>query len=447
MKKINLCLGVCLALNSLNTLSAADNLEEALSNGKLNVELKALYADRTNKGTAYNNENILSTGAEVTYVTDSLNGFRLGLTAQGNATPLFDDANAKFMFNKEWWATGFVLSETYLGYAFDKTDIKAGRQYVNMPLVAGNYTRAFKEAFEGVSVYNKDIDNTQVQAGWFYKFQGRSNAVSSIDPQKDGRSPVFKDMIVLGGAGPVGREFDNIFTAAIINQSVKDLKLTGSYARVTNVGTYNRKGGIEYKGSGNVDLFLAEANYVIPFDSFKLVLDAKYNRSRVDGQLDAEKFDGDMLGFRASVKDLYGFGLSYAYTTVRDKDSVIISAGNGGNTYTFLPIRGPFAYSNQAGMDVHKLLLEYDFSTIGAKGLKTALHYVNGKQNRHDANLVDVDIKGWGAVVNYAVKQVKGLSAAIFYAQLEREPNNVANPVSTKQDEIWLKLSYKFNIL
>lgn len=437
MKKINLCLGGCIALGSLSAVSAADNLEEALVNGKLKTELKAAYVDQTNEASPYKNENMLTTGIEVSYVTDPLEGFRIGLTGQGNASPLNDKQNSKQMNKTEWWATGFVLSEAYLGYTFDKTDIKAGRQYVNMPLVSGNYTRAFKEAFEGVSVYNKNLPDTEIQAGWFYKFQGRSNTVTS--QEKSGGAPLFKDKVVLGGVSPYAREFDDIFTLALINSSIENTKLTGSYARVTNFASG--------KGDGDVNLFLGQVNYIVPLDMLKLVFDAQYNGSRVDGEFDKERFDGDMLGFRAGFKDFYGFALYYAYTTVSDKDSTIISVGNGGDTYTFLPIRGPFVYSNQAGMDTHKITLDYNFAQIGIDGLKASFHYVNGEQDsKNDKTNKDVDIKGWATVVNYAIKQVKGLSASVFYAELEKDPNK-SNERSYNQDELWIKLSYKFDVL
>lgn len=85
VKNINLSLGVCLALCSFGILNAAENLEEALVNGKLKTELKAAYVDQTNDGSPYNNENMLTTGIEMLYVTDPLYGFRIGLTGQGNA--------------------------------------------------------------------------------------------------------------------------------------------------------------------------------------------------------------------------------------------------------------------------------------------------------------------------------------------------------------------------
>ena len=65
-----------------------------------------------------------------------------------------------------------MLSEAYLKYLIGKTDVKAGRQYMQMPLVAGNYSRAFKESFEGVTISNKNIPKKQkFQAAGFINFK------------------------------------------------------------------------------------------------------------------------------------------------------------------------------------------------------------------------------------------------------------------------------------
>ena len=61
-----------------------------------------------------------------------------------------------------------------------------------------------------------------------------------------------------------------------------------------------------------------------------------------------------MFGARVSVSEFFGFGLSYAYTTVSDDDAVILGVGNGPGSYTALPIRGPFVFTGYAGMDMHK---------------------------------------------------------------------------------------------
>lgn len=54
-------------------------------------------------------------------------------------------------------------------------------------------------------------------------------------------------------------------------------------------------------------------------------------------------------------------------------------------------------------------------------------------------------------MLNYALPQVKGLSTSLTYTSLDKE--NYANGVrktgdarTTKQDELWWKFNYKFEI-
>lgn len=124
-----------------------------------------------------------------------------------------------------------MLSEAYLKYLIGETDVKAGRQYTQMPLAAGNYSRTFKESFEGVTISNKDIPKTEISGSRFYKFQGRTSHTAT---DKIGRAPYFKNKVVLGGYGPAAREFNKIYTANVISKPIEELKLTASYARVSD---------------------------------------------------------------------------------------------------------------------------------------------------------------------------------------------------------------------
>ncbi|MBR8464345.1 OprD family outer membrane porin [Campylobacter sp. faydin G-24] len=448
MKLRRLSLVTAVALGCLSSANAADTLAEAFTNGKLSTTLKATYADQTSEFAAnkpLNNEHIFGIGAELGYVTDPFYGFRIGLTGQtwGSISP---EKNAKTMYKTEWYANGAVLSELFLGYGVGKTDIKFGRQYVSSPLVAGNPTRAYKEAFEGLSITNKDIPDTTLFAGWYYKFQGRSKTAMQGSANSDVGAPVFKDRVIVSGmSGPYALKFDNIFTGAIINQSIPGLKLTGAYARGTDI-----KRSVDVKG--DVDTFLVEGNYRLPVSNFKLGFDAMYKGSRVDNALGT--YDGDMLGFRAGIYDFYGFGFSYAFTTVSDDDGLVFGFGNGPASYTMLPIRGPYVFTGYAGMNTHKLTLDYDFSSIGINGLKTSLQYVKGEQDTPSAQAgstaagTHMDVEGWSIVANYAVQQVKGLNVAITYTELDRENYNASNVrTDTDNDELWVKLSYKFDLL
>ena len=275
-------------------------------------------------------------------------------------------------------------------------------------------------------------------------------------PAGEGKAPLFKDRVILGNmTGPVTVKFENIFSAYIQNKSLPYTTLTGAYAAVTDVKPANAL------KDGDVSLYLAEANVKVPVgEVLKLGFDLNYKGSRVDGGLEPRRLDGDMFGARVSVSEFFGFGLSYAYTTVSDDDAVILGVGNGPGSYTALPIRGPFVFTGYAGMDTHKVVLDYNFGAIGLDGFKTALHYVKGDQDRvsgtNNINAsgaagqkvgTSMDVEGWAVTANYAPKAVKGLSLGVTYTALERS-DHYASGVNRKFDEneIWLQAAYKFDL-
>ncbi|CAD7288374.1 OprD family outer membrane porin [Campylobacter suis] len=458
MKLGKLSLVAAFALGGLSTVNAADTLAEAFTNGKLAGTVQAHYTDYTDERPqghpGFPNENIFGLGIELGYVTDPLYGFRLGLSGQGWGS-ISPSNEVKTWSNKEWYANGFVLSEAYLGYTLGKTDIKAGRQYVGSPVVAGNPTRAFKEAFEGVSVKNTDIANTELFAGWFYKFQGRSKVATGSN---DTGAPLFRDRVILGGLGPVAFEFDNIFTAAVTNKSIEGLKLTAAYGLVTDVDP--TKGMLRAKafanhGKSDVNLIFAEASYTVPVSNFKLGFDVNYKGSRVDGWMDKANLDGDMLGLRVRLADLYGFSASYAYTRMGN-DDLVFGAGNGAASYTMLPIFGPYQWTGYAKMDTHKIQLGYDFGAVGVKGLNAGVHLVKGEQGTQSKTTYNtisagdhMDVKGYSLTLGYNASEfVKGLSTNVTYTSLTREKFDAAG-AKTEQDteELWIKVAYKFNLL
>nr|WP_314564987.1 OprD family outer membrane porin [uncultured Campylobacter sp.] len=443
MKLAKLSLAAVLALGFLGAANAADTFGEAFTKGKLAGKIQATYVDQKDERAPIHDEQLTSIQLELGYVTDPFYGFRLGVTGQGNFLPFNSMRKSGTLYDKEWRTQGAVMSEAYLGYGIGQTDIKFGRQYVNTPLVAGNPTRAFKEAFEGLTIVNKDIPNTTLIGGWYYKFQGRSAVVTG---GKEGRAPHFKDRVVVGGIGPVAYEFDNIFTGAVINQGIPNLKLTGAYARVTDL----RRGALQ----GDINFYLAEANYKVPVGDFKLGFDAMYKGSRTTRGLEDLNYDGNMIGLRAGIYDFVGFSASYAYTTVGDNDALAFGLGNGPGSYTLLPIRGPFVFTGYAGMNTHKLLFEYDFKDAGAEGLKAKLHLVKGKQDAPHRNAgptavnTHMNVKGWAAQASYDIPWVKGLSASVTYTALERKNFDAMGAVKkTDNNELWLQVGYKFNLL
>lgn len=444
MQNAKLSLVAAMVLGFSGNVYASDALIDAFRNGKVNGEIKAWYWDKTQDNTAQHNVNIFNIAVELGYVTDLFYGFRMGATFQSNATPFADD-DAKTVYVNEEYASGSVLSETYLAYTFGKTDTKVGRQYINTPIISGNYARILKEAFEGASITNTDLPQTTVFAHYVEKFQGRTSNVSGDGV---GKAPVFSQKVILGGAGQTSYAFDDIYGVGFINKSIPNVTLTAQYAQAT---------GVEMSATNKDDIsfYYTEANYLLPVNNFKLGLDVNYRGSKTGSNLDTYNYEGTMLGLRVSLAELFGFGASVAYTTVSDKDSVLLGLGNGPSSYTALPIRGPFAYSCLSGMDSYKFELSYDFNKVDVSGLKGSVQYLVAEQDAPSVKTgigasstaagAHSDYEGYAGVLTYAVPALKGLTTQLIYVTLEKEATSASNVVTkTDTDELWFKVSYKF---
>ena len=444
MKFTKLSLVAALLVGFSASAYAADTLADAFKNGKVNGELKAWYWDRTAEGTTANNENIINTAIELGYITDSFNGFKMGLTFQGNATP-FAEKNAKTVYVNEQYASGAVLSEAYLSYQLKNTAMKLGRQYINTPLVSGNYARILKESFQGFTVVNTDLPQTTVMAGYVDKYQGRT---SNISGDGVGDAPIFTKKIILGGAGGgLSYAFEGAYTLSAINKSIPNLTLTAQYVLVKDVASTPASNVIV----DDIDLYYTEANYVMPMDGFKLGFDANYRGSKTGSKLDSLNNEGTMFGGRISISELAGFGASVSYSTVSDNDAVIVGLGNGVDTYTGIMIHGPFYYSSLAGMDSYKFELTYDFSKIGIAGLRGIVQYIDASQDTPSVNAgstlanTHADFSGYAANLTYAVPALKGLTTQLIYVSVEKEATSAANVVTkADRDELWFKANYKF---
>ena len=427
MKLAKLSLAAMVVAGLASSSFAADTLADAFKNGTVKGQLKAWYFDKTVENDADENANVLALGLELNYVTDSLYGFYAGATFQGASQPWIED-DAKERFVNEMHTSGAVLSEAYLGYKLGKTDVKVGRQYIATPLVNGSGGRIFKEAFEGVVLVNTDLPQTTLFAGYADKFQGRTSAVMGDD---SGDAPTFKHRAVFYGAGTFA--FDNAYTAGVINKSIPNLTLTAQYLLTNDVETVNGATQV-----GDVDVYYAEAGYVLPMSSFKLGFDVNYRASRTE---ETTAFEGDYTAARISIKDLAGFGASFAYGTTSEKDGVILGAGNGPSTYTGSLIRASAATA-AANTDSYLFTATYDLSKVGVTGLGVLAQY--GKINQDSKTGVranDTELTSYVGAVTYDVAALKGLSFALQY---ETQENDTDGDSKVDTDELRFLANYKF---
>ena len=444
MKPHKISIALLIALSSMAFAgSNNESLKDALLNTKFNSELKAWYWDKTDETSKFNNENITNFALELGLKTGDLYGFYLGSTAQIAFAPI-GKKNAKLLYNGEQNTKGIVLSQLHLGYKISNSDIKIGRQFINTPLVAGNGARILKESFEGATANIKDIENNDIFLGYVYKFQGRT---SSIMGDENGKYPKFKDRITLGGVGPKAHKFDGLYYLGLTNKSFENLDLTAQYSYLNNVefAIPNMK-----DKNGDIHLYYTEANYKVPFENFNLKFDANFRGSKTSGQLEERNFNGQMYGIKAGVYDLNGFNLIAAATTVSKNKSVIMSAGLGGNSYTFLPVRGGHLFTSTAGMTTYKFQTDYDLSKIGIKNLKTSAAYVFSKHStpNKQAGMNPANVKreynGYSLALNYKVPCLEGLSTNLMWVSLNEKKTINNKTDKSKIDELWVKLSYKF---
>lgn len=461
--KLTLSLATLMAMGGFCNVNASDSLAEALKASTLSGTVFSYYdMDSTQYfPPSPARQHIGGIGGELRFLTGSYYGFRLGLTGQGleNFAP---SSAAQDYFAYDWNSEGAALSETYLAYENNYIDLKIGRQYYNSkytrlvpPLVATNTDVGYKEAFEGVSTRIKlDSINTVIGLADFWKFAGRSAAVTGA--ATDDGAPEFKDKVIIGGFGPYGYKFDNIFNSFVTytGPGLPSVSLTAAYANVS---------GLEYAadGKGDINFYFAAAGYTTPalFENAVVGINAMYKGSRTTGTLNENyDFNGDFYTGMVGLFNAYGFDFVYAYSTVSKNQMALQGAGNDCGSFTATPIYGPFLFMSFAGMELHKLSVGYDLSNVGVKGLRLDADYYNGKQhngsNVNSGGLVgqapgtSIDVEGWDTQVTYKVPAVKGLKLSAIYENLDRkEYISGAFSGKTTDEELWLRVSYDFDIL
>ncbi|WP_169777538.1 metalloid reductase RarA [Campylobacter mucosalis] len=461
---LNLSLATFVALTT--SLSASDSLTEALQSSTIGGSVFSYYdMDKTEyfppaSSKNPNRQHIGGIGAELKFLTGSYYGFRLALTAQGlvNFAP---SSGAKEFYAYDWNSEGVALSEAYLGYESSYIDLKIGRQYYNSkytglipPLVATNTDVGYKEAFEGVSARIKlDSINTVIGLADFWKFSGRSSAVTGGDHG----APRFKDKVIIGGFGPYGYEFDNIFNSFVTYSGISGVSLTAGYANISDL-KYDDKAN----SNGDIDFYFGAAGYKTPvlFENAVVGIDFMYKGSRTNDSL-KENFDfnGDFYTGMVGLYNAYGFDFRYAYSTVSKNQMALQGIGNDVGSFTATPIYGPFLFMSFAGMNLHKFSVGYDFSNVGVDGFRLDADYWSGKQHNGSnvragglhgqAPGTRIDVEGWDIQATYKVPTVKGLKLSAIYETMDRELKYTSGGFDgkTTDEELWLRATYDFDIL
>ena len=378
-----------IAVVGLSTSSfAADTLADAFKNGKVSGAIQGYYWQQ-DSGTA--DADIFTSGLDLSFQTDTFNGFAFKATFQGSASPFIDE-DAKTggaNFAGDMWGSGAQLSEAYISYAMGKTTALVGRMYLSTPLVAGSGSRVNKEAFEGVAVINTDLPNTTLIAGYVQKMQSRTDGDGNFGEF----TKTFKTTI-----GDVAVE-DGAYTVAVINNSIKDVTLTAAYADVKDI----------------VDVAYAEAAYTT--SAFGVA--GQYYYSEVEGADDT-----NLLGVKADAT--FGAANVYAaYSKTDDAADVVAGLGNGADlAFTGSPFN---SNSYAADTEAYKVGASYAVMANANVGLNYTVNKVDVADSEVSYLAIEADYAFEGAL--------KGLSVYLGYEDQGKDSDD---------SELRFNANYKF---
>lgn len=411
MKLLKLSLATIVAMGTASY--AADSLSDAFKEGKIQGELKAYYYDRdwasgtTATGTAIKG-NIIDLGLKLDYETAAFYNFKVGVGFQSSNSPWANE-DGKTAYGTtpgagamDMWGPGAVLSQAYISYDVGKTNIKIGRQYIDMPLIGSAPSRLIVESFEGINVVSKDIPNTTIAAAYVDKFQGWTDG--------NGKIADFGDSMN-------GMTFDHAYALSVINKSLTNTTFTAAY------------GAVDASSNSGYGMFYVDALYEGKANAFTYNVAAQYGNVNYDSSATS---DANFYGAKAGL-GYAGFNVYAAYDRIEDGNAWWGVAGSGTKPLLYtstVVFAGVYDESDQYAFDANYMIKPIDL-VVGAR-------YVNVDYKGHSAIVGDkADITSVYAGTTFA-GVLKGLGATIAYEDENHDVN------ANDKKELWFRGSYKF---
>lgn len=397
MKKFaKLSLIVSLALSSS---VYADSLEEAFKASKVSGEIKSEYSSSNFLGQA-ESDGIFALGGNLGAVSGSYYGFKLGATFQTSHVVDLDKNGDVFgtAGNDALDVQGSVLSEAYLQYSIANTTFKAGRQYIQTPLVSsgidGKSSQSLvKDSFEAYIVANTDIPDTTVVAGYVSKYQAKRDAT--------------------GDVGSFDKFEDGAYTIYVKNKSIKDLTFTVQYLDIQGATSLGDKDALYFQVDYKLGMHTLSAQYL------------KSTENSVDGQA---------FGLMSSgALGIGKLGYIVAYNSSTEDAPVYVGAGTGTSDtlFTAMPVNGGGVPSRP---NTDTLVGGIIVPVAGA----TVIAY--GGQSSRDIGLGNV--KAMGAMVIYPYNKNFLVKVNYEHVNLENTVPGVIPDANTDVARVYL--SYKF---
>lgn len=413
---------VAVLLVGLGASVSASSLQESLTNGKFNGEIRSTTVfSSTVSSTAQaeaainNNANASSIGIQLNYESADFHGFNVGLGFQmahdlgihdeyvGSPVPSEDEPRTT--------VSGSNMYVGYLGYTSGTTNIKVGKQIVMTTLMANSNTFPLRDSFQGLSITNKDIPQTEVK---FYAIKDWYERYSA----DEGNDEVT--------------HFDKpLYSLFVKNTSIDKLSLEGQYLTTDSKGA---TGDAPISISGGYSTYYGAFDYKLPV-SHPVSFGAFYAGADFDNGDDSAKFYGLKVG---SPLPYLGY-VKLAYTSVGDDNSF---PGAIGHVPNFFKFNGGQMFTDNyfAGTNATSLLIIPKL----IPGVKTLFSYAKYSQSQKGQTASGHNLDGASEIqadFRYSFDGAfKGLSARLQVALIDYDLGTSDDKLTTSR----VYLNYKF---
>jgi imipenem/basic amino acid-specific outer membrane pore len=468
MKITNISLIAAIAIGS--GAFAASDLAGAFKEGKTTGTLKAVYLNTqmsTESGTTTDFSGY-AVGGKLKYVTAPLYGISAGvefLTTNDLGSKSQDTTGGVLSFGKNdptilmasnvdgnglvknGWGSGSALGASYINAVYGKNDITLGRFELPTPLAASKETRMLPTVFQGAVAHVKEIPDTILAFAYvngvkdrdsnkFVKMgEGALNAVGAVYVPNAGTTVTQANAAAaaVNSSALDDAKNANVFAAAAIYTGVAGLTLQAWDYRVTNIlNAVYLQADYKTKVAG-LDVFAA-AQYLRESDigNFKNIY-----AGLIDG------IDSQLMGAKLGAI-VAGVTLTGAYTKVSDgkttKHGGIVAPWDGTPAFTdsannnnlggAVFVDGTatiYGGSYAAGSSNWKIQADYDFASVGVKGLTCSASYAkyDRKYDLTKVGMSGFDVNEINLTGKYAFDGgLKGLAFTGMIIPMDIQANN-----------------------
>jgi len=402
---------------SAASLNAADDINTMFSEGKVSGQARMFYIDREYQGSAgtKTHRGTTAIGGYLKYETASLSGFNLG--AAFYTTNKIDSRNTVDQTllgqdNENYT----MLGEAYLGYKYQNTSFKGGRQKLSTPMLGDDDARMIPNLFEAYVLTNKDISNTTLTLGHVTKFaQGTFGRAYSATPTASNANKLLSatsGYSYIDSLDQTG-EFENVGTYAF-GESTNGITM----ASITYAGIENLKLTLwDYYAHDIMNIVYADANFswkCLITDMIKPYAGVQVIKEDSVG----DEFGGDIDSTYVAAK--FGFkiqnlDLSFAYSKTGDNNAAELASGGVTNAI-ISPWGGMPAYTQgmvtrhmfMAGTAASKVAATYNFKDMGAN-LTTTAYYTEFDMDKNSGYGIERTANEAGFDAIYNPQAIKNL--------------------------------------